>query len=273
MKQSIIKHKIVHYFEEFQKYSIKDKIMKIVICDDDREMLNQIEVYCEQICEKEDVIISYNNSEELYEYLSKEQPQVELFILDIEMPGLDGLEMKKQISTMYKYTNILFLTSHSEMMQKAFGRNVMGFLQKNNYRELLASSIREIRKEVQKDDMLEVIINGESVSFHKSMIIMIEAKHVYSIVSYVNYFNQEEQKIEFEQNSYRLSLSKWEQILPSCDFCKISRSCIVNMKYVKKIGDYIVLENGEMIEIPVKKKKHIKQVYNEYCLRMAKVVY
>ena len=51
--------------------------MKIVICDDDIEMLNQIELYCKQICEKEDIIISYNNSKELYEYLSKEQPQVQ----------------------------------------------------------------------------------------------------------------------------------------------------------------------------------------------------
>lgn len=247
--------------------------MKIVICDDDIEMLNQIELYCKQICEKEDIIISYNNSKELYEYLSKEQPQVELFILDIEMPGLDGLEMKKQISNMYNYTNILFLTSHNEMMQSAFGRNVMGFLQKSNYRELLGCCIKEIRKDVQKDDILEVNINGEILSFHKSMIIMIQAQHVYSIVSYVSYFNHEEQKIEYQQKSYRLSLSKWEQILPSCDFCKISRSCIVNMKYIMKISDHLFLENGEVIEIPVKKRKHIKQVYNTYCLRMAKVVY
>lgn len=97
-------------------------------------------------------------------------------------------------------------------MQSAFGRNVMGFLHKNNYRELLAHCIDEIRKEVQKDDVLEVIINGERVSFCKSMIISVQAQHVYSIVKYASYFNREEQRIEFRQNSYRLSLSKWKRM-------------------------------------------------------------
>lgn len=77
----------------------------------------------------------YNDSRQLLEYLFTEHPQVNLLILDIEIPELDGLELKKQITSIYMDANILFLTDHREMMGNAFGRNVIGFLLKEHFEE------------------------------------------------------------------------------------------------------------------------------------------
>lgn len=47
--------------------------------------------------------------------------------LDIEMPEVSGLEFQKQLQRNKMDIDIIYLTSHSEMMQEAFGRNVVAF--------------------------------------------------------------------------------------------------------------------------------------------------
>lgn len=250
-----------------------DEVMKILICDDDKEMLNEVTMFCKRVCNKEDIIIAYDNPKIFYDDLLKEYPKVELFILDIEMPDLDGLELKRQISYLYQHTNIFFLTSHREMMEEAFGRNVMGFLQKDNYQSRLGQYIKELRDMEEKEDIVEFVIGNERKIFHKSRIVTVQAQHIYSIVTYVHFYNRDKKRMETRTESFRLSLGKWEQSLGGMDFYKVSRSLIINFRYVKRITNRIFLENGEELEIPVKKVKALKQAYNAYCMQVARITY
>ena len=52
----------------------------------------------------------------------------DIITLDIEMPEMDGLQLKKLITELYEDTNIAFLTVHEEMMEEAFGKKVIGFI-------------------------------------------------------------------------------------------------------------------------------------------------
>ena len=68
---------------------------------------------------------------ELLKNLDKIEGDIDLFILDIEMPGRDGLWLRKELER-YRYgSSIIYLTSHDELVQEAFGRYVIGLLIKS----------------------------------------------------------------------------------------------------------------------------------------------
>lgn len=46
---------------------------------------------------------------------------------------------------------------------------------------------------------------------------------------------------------------------------RIGRSTIVNFEFVREIGDKILLDTGETVNIPVRNKTRVKKAYLEYC--------
>ncbi len=91
---------------------------KILIVDDDREIVKAIEIYLKK--EKYDIITAYDGIEALKQV---EKEKVDLIILDIMMPNLDG------ISALYKIREslnipVILLSAKSEDYDKIEGLNV-----------------------------------------------------------------------------------------------------------------------------------------------------
>ncbi len=72
--------------------------------------------------------------------------QPDIAILDIHMPGMDGLEILEKLSTQKVRTRIILLTMHKEMTicNKAKQLGVKGYVLKENAREELARCIDEV---------------------------------------------------------------------------------------------------------------------------------
>lgn len=238
--------------------------MNIIICNDDIEILQQISQYCENICNADDMILTYTNSKMLLKYLLTKHPVIDLFLLELVMPQPDGLELKRQISNLYKNTNIIFISNHKEMMEKAFGKNVLGFFSKESYGTKLKDYIDEIRKDLRKADMIHIATGKKQNLLPRKNIIMIQADHVYTIVVLGEFYNWNLQRMETQKKSYRCSLAQWEQLLQDEAFFRVSRSAIVNFRYVKCITDRIILYSGDEVPIPQRKIRHVKTAYHTY---------
>ena len=92
----------------------------ILVCDDDKEIVNAIEIYLSK--EGYNILKAYNGEQAL-ELLKKED--VQLIILDIMMPILDGIETAKRIRQMEKNkaVPIIMLSAKSEDYDKILGLN------------------------------------------------------------------------------------------------------------------------------------------------------
>lgn len=247
--------------------------MNIVICDDQIEQINKLEKVCKKNCVDDDQILCFSSSKELCDVLIDQHPRVDLFILDIEMPELSGLQVKKLISDLYADTNIVFLTSHREMMQDAFGRQVRGFLKKGDDEEKLAYFLDEIHIEQNKKDEITIVDGKQECVLKKSHIVMIQAQHVYSRITLYYYRNNDRNLVESRNVIFRISLTKWENLLQDDDFFRVGRNYIVNLAFVKRITDEIILETGEVLQVPVKKLRDVKKVYNQYCAKVARSIW
>ena len=98
--------------------------MRILICDDDKLMIEQLEKYIhtffEQNCMKCPEIISYTCGEALL----KDSGEKDIVFLDIEMPGMNGIYIGNELKKANKNTLIFVVTSYSEYLDEAMRSNL-----------------------------------------------------------------------------------------------------------------------------------------------------
>ena len=90
----------------------------ILVCDDEKDIVSALKIYLEP--EGYRVLEAYNGQEAL-DILDREQ--VQLILLDIMMPKLDGISA---VAKLREYSNVpvILLTAKSEDTDKVLGLNV-----------------------------------------------------------------------------------------------------------------------------------------------------
>ncbi len=135
--------------------------MTILVCDDDKEIVEAISIYLKQ--EGYDIVPAYNGKEALQ--LVKEQ-EIHLIILDIMMPEMDGihalLKLREESSI-----PVILLSAKSEDVDKILGLNVGAddYVTKPfNPLELVARVKSQLRRYTQLGGMEQgseaVLVNG-----------------------------------------------------------------------------------------------------------------
>lgn len=117
--------------------------MKFIIADDHPFTLTGTKSYIESMgCE---VIDTATDGMIAFEKIRTQQPDVA--ILDINMPGLDGIALLERIRANRIPVKVIFLTSHNEMSiyKKASEYGVDGYLLKNFAEEELAQCVQVLR--------------------------------------------------------------------------------------------------------------------------------
>ena len=155
-------------------------MFKILVCDDDKEIVEAIEIYLTQ--EGYEVLKAYDG-EEAIQTLKKEH--VDLLIMDVMMPRLDGIRATLKIREENSLP-IIILSAKSEDADKIWGLNIGAddYVTKPfNPLELVAraksqlrrytqlgSTVQDEKKEVYEvgglsinDELKEVTVDGESV--------------------------------------------------------------------------------------------------------------
>jgi DNA-binding response OmpR family regulator len=90
--------------------------MKVLIVEDEHKIANSIRQGLEQ--EKYTVDVAYDG-ERGYDLASSEE--YDLIILDIMLPGIDGLEITKRLREERKHTPILMLTARGQISDRVSG--------------------------------------------------------------------------------------------------------------------------------------------------------
>ena len=241
--------------------------MNIVICDDERKVIEDVGSICRECLSPDVKLYGFQSAESL----DKIEGDIDLFILDIEMPGRDGLWLRKELER-YRYgSSIIYLTSHDELVQEAFGRYVIGFVDKVSFlndKNKLVDKLKLFEQEVSNREVLCIKGDQENLFICKDKIITITAEHVYSYLEYV-IDEKPDGKFETERKLVRKSLREWENVLGT-DFLRISKSIIVNMAYIKRISKNIELKIGKSLNIPRSNLNRCKEFYWNYCQKKMK---
>ena len=116
-----------------------------IICEDNNDYRESLVAFLD---EDEDLVCcgSFADAENIVDIVNKNQPDVVL--MDIDMPGKNGIEALKEIKENYPKTEIVMLTVFEDRdnVFEAVCAGASGYLLKNATPELIARSIKEVMK-------------------------------------------------------------------------------------------------------------------------------
>ena len=99
--------------------------MQIAVCDDEKEIRDMFAEKIGQLYPKADLPL-YQSGEELL--LSDNEPDI--LLLDIKMPGKNGMETARELRKKNKITIIIFVTALDDFVFQAFDVGAFHYLVK-----------------------------------------------------------------------------------------------------------------------------------------------
>lgn len=176
--------------------------------------------------------------------LMQERP-VDLILLDIEMPGMSGLELTKNLGT--KRPVIIFTTSKKEYAAEAFELNVADYIVKPVTPARFLQAIAKAREIIQSNNE-EFTLNDEEFIFIRDSNIVRRLKlddilFAEAMGDYV--------KLYTPQKFYAIhtTLKAVEERLPVSKFLRVHRSYIVALPKIDTIQDGALVINGRSLPV------------------------
>ena len=120
--------------------------LRALLVDDEPLARQRLAVLLARLDEPVQVAGEAANSGEALAWLEARPGQVDLVLLDIQMPGPDGLRLADKIRTLNPAPQVVFVTAHTEHALKAFELEASDYLTKPVRQERLAQAMARCRK-------------------------------------------------------------------------------------------------------------------------------
>ena len=202
-------------------------------------------------------VYQYETSEKYLEKVNSINHHV--LLLDIELPGISGVDLAQIVSKQNKDCIIIFLTSYDHYMKDAFGINVYRYIMKNECDKLLPTVLNEVIDLLENKEKRIFNVPGGMTSIFLEDIVYIKflERNPYLIL-------KDYKRIKLSSTSLK---SVGEQ-LKSKDFIQINNHTIVNMRYITEIShNEIWLDSvDKSFEISRGKFKETLKTYQKYLI-------
>ena len=239
-------------------------MIRCIVVDDEQLILGELVEFLKE-CDV-DIAGAYQDPRTALDEIGETKPDVAF--LDIEMPGMNGIELAKKMQERNTDIHIVFITAYKEYAVKAFGVSAIHYLLK----PVDESGIKEAIDRVTKTKLMERDLGTvQSVSMVKNStgvadrISLNDRNEIVVIrLSEILYFTSNDgiTSVVTKKGEYktRKNLSFWEAQLKGLDFIRCHKAFIVNANYIYKLkhilGEYKELQlNYCDVRIPISRRK------------------
>ncbi|MDN5216691.1 LytTR family DNA-binding domain-containing protein [Fulvivirgaceae bacterium BMA12] len=224
--------------------------LRCIVIDDDPMALRLLEEHIKNT-DFLTLVNLYDNSIEAANQLSGKE--VDLIFLDIEMPGMSGLEL---IDVLDGKPQIIIVSSKKDYVQEAFDYEVTDYLVKPvvNYQRFLKAAGRA-RKKLQNLD--EVGYSNKSIFIKEGTLLLnIFLNEIQWLEAYGDFV-----KIHTTKKMYTVlsTLKSMEDKLPASEFVRIHRSFIVRIDKIENIDQTNLQVANRIIPISNSYRKPLMQ--------------
>lgn len=240
-------------------------MLRVGICDDKQEDIDIVRALAIRFSDSHPEhpldISTYASAYDLLEEV-EHTGGCDVYLLDILMPHMSGIELARNLRKRKERAQILFLTSSREYGIEAIGVKATGYLlkpiQEAPFNEAMYACIKEL--EPDRHPSLPVKTKQGLVRVQLAELISIESfNHICELTL------SNGTKLE---TSVRLS-DLYEQLRENTNFIFPYRTYIVNMEYIRGLTSTgILITDGRQLPISRKSYSNIKTAYLDYITRL-----
>lgn len=178
-------------------------------------------------------------SAEAFLFRYQEQKDFDILLLDIEMPGMDGVALAKAVRRDNDAVQIVFITGYSDYIAQGYEVSALHYLMKPVDEEKFFQVLtRAVDRLARNEPFLTLELPGETVRVPLPEIRYLDVRQNYVTVH------------AREDYTLKRPLAELEAQL-DCRFYRVGRSCIVNLTCVRRAArTEAELTTGERIPLP-----------------------
>ena len=230
--------------------------MRILICDDDNLMLEQLQKYIRSFFEYSHLkcpeVVSYSSGEAVL----ADKGDIDFLLLDIEMPGMNGIYVGNELKKKNSNIIIFIVTSYSEYLDEAMRFQVFRYLSKPLDKQRF---FRNMKDAVDLYHTITIKIPVETkqgvYTILVSTIIAVEAQGRKVIVHTT---------MQDFESIY--TIQYWLDILPKNCFFQTHRSFIINFEHVTDFDHALIHLSDNQFSAYLTRRKYsaFKEAYLLY---------
>jgi len=203
-------------------------LVRVILVDDEQAALTILAGYCKRIPDLE-VVKAYTDPLEVLNNLNQER--IDLAILDIDMPGLQGTDLADILLTYG--IGVIYITAHSEHAVHSYDQRAVDYVLKPVRFERFLAAVTRFRKEMIAPDPDRIAPRFKWV-FIKS------GGTIHRVdCDKIQYLQKDGHYIVFKTDEgsilSRMSMPEALEILPENQFARIHKSYIVSLPHIKTI--------------------------------------
>jgi len=247
--------------------------IRAVLVDDEKSSLIILQKLLEKHLPEVKVEATAQSVAEAVEVIDKVKP--DLVFLDISMPDGEGFEVLEKVN--YRDFGVIFVTAYDQYAIKAFEFAAIHYILKPIKVEELIEAVRRYQEQKKQplDEKIQVLIQSLTKEKPTKLVLPTSSGvYVIDLDDIVRCESSNNYTTFFLTNGKKIVVSKsiqiYERLLKDSHFCRIHNKHIVNLKYIKKYvrgrGGYVILSNGEQVDVSEGRKKQFLQKLSQYTL-------
>ena len=214
--------------------------LNIAICDDDSAVSEYLEHEVSAWADRAGnawKISSFPSAEAfLFDY--SENKAVDVLLLDIEMPGMNGMELARHLRDAKAALQIIFITGYSDYISEGYDVSALHYLMKPVSRDKLWSVLDRAAALLERSEK-RIVLEGSGTS---SLVPISEIRYIEVIGNYVTVYAD-------RQYTVKATLASIESQLDEA-FFRAGRSYIINLDRVRRAAKKeVTLTTGELVPL------------------------
>lgn len=231
--------------------------MKIVICDDESSQIKYLQeiinIWSKNVGEI--VTVKAFESAEAFLFDYEENRDIDILLLDIQMKGMSGIELAREIRKVNETLQIIFITGFTDYMAEGYDVSALHYLMKPVNEQKMIEVLDRAAARLKSSERA-ILLKAGSCSIR---ILADDIYYAEAFSHYVTLYTKD------GQENFNMRISDMEKLLGE-GFFRCHRSYIVGMKHVRRVSrTAMVLDNGK--EIPLSRALYdaANQAFIKYC--------
>lgn len=239
-------------------------MLKIALCDDQQQSRESISALLAEYTAAELSLTTYTQGLDLLKQLEWDGKELyDLYLLDVLMPQLSGIELGRRLRSMGIMAPIIYLTSSRDYAVESYNVRAFHYLLKPITKEKLFAVLAQAQKRIDKSKA-----NAITVHTHDGTVLLRVDDILYAelYARAVRYHLANGTVIDSQK--LRISFQKAvADLLRLRSFIMVGSSFLVNLHQVKKIGHQeLLLANGQSLPLPKGAKGELLNSWMDYWL-------
>ena len=235
--------------------------LRIAVCDDEIVQQKVMQALLQKYFEENDTWAEVKFYSSGQEYLKEKKSEIlntDIFLLDIFMPELNGIDIGKELKSIGAKGKIIFITAGNDFITEAFEIQAFSYIQKPVIYEKFSKVMNSVIKSFEKTRYMDVVVDRE-----KQRIYLDDIEYVETLGRRLVIYRQDEGVETY------LSVKNFMDEYGEEDFLQISRYVAVSKSKIQRIvGRSLYLMNGRELSIsekylPTTKKLHIEYIHTK----------